>query len=372
MTSFTHLDDADRAAFDRDGYLFKRGLFYARRGRAVQPGHRHRPRDPGQPAQARRRRRRLDRARPVEPPGRRRLRHDRALRAGRRRGREAARRRGLPLPQQADDEAAGRRRALGVAPGLRLLVPERLPVARHALGRGGARAARRRENGCMQVLPAATSSAGIEHGRVAGQTGADPERVEQALKRLELVYCEMAPGDALFFHANTLHCSAANLSDKSRNLLICCYNKASNDPYKAHHHPRYTKLDMVPDEAVLAAGDRVADAAGPVVPGGGQGRDHGGAQGRVSRSRGVNRASPVAAKLRPHGHAARPARLPAASRQCRWPMLVRADAGCCAGGPAPGAWRRPCPCSAGQSGVATSPATSASTRPRTTCSRSRS
>ena len=86
--------------------------------------------------------------------------------------------------------------------------------------------------------------------------------MEQALERLELVHCEMAPGDALFFHANTLHCSAANLSDKSRNLLICCYNKASNDPYKDHHHPRYTQLDIVPDEAVLAAGERVADAAG--------------------------------------------------------------------------------------------------------------
>ena len=89
-----------------------------------------------------------------------------------------------------------------------------------------------RENGCMQVLAGSHKLGRLEHGRVAGQTGADPERVEQALERLELVHCEMEPGDALFFHANTLHCSAANNSDKSRNLLICCYNKASNDPYK--------------------------------------------------------------------------------------------------------------------------------------------
>lgn len=119
-----------------------------------------------------------------------------------------------------------------------------------------------RENGCMQVLRGSHRMGRIEHGRTAGQTGADPERVEEAMKRLELVYCEMDPGDALFFHANTLHCSAANLSDKSRNLLICCYNKASNNPYKAHHHPFYTPLQPVPDEAVLAAGDRIADAGG--------------------------------------------------------------------------------------------------------------
>ncbi|MGE3294503.1 MAG: phytanoyl-CoA dioxygenase family protein [Geminicoccaceae bacterium] len=103
-----------------------------------------------------------------------------------------------------------------------------------------------RENGCMQLL-AGSHKLG---------------RVEQALERLALIHCEMAPGDALFFHANTLHCSAANNSDKSRNLLICCYNKATNDPYKDHHHPRYTPLVMVADEAVLAAGDRIGDAAG--------------------------------------------------------------------------------------------------------------
>jgi ectoine hydroxylase-related dioxygenase (phytanoyl-CoA dioxygenase family) len=119
-----------------------------------------------------------------------------------------------------------------------------------------------RENGCMQLLAGSHKLGRLEHGRVAGQTGADPERVEQALGRLALIHCEMAPGDALFFHANTLHCSAANNSDRSRNLLICCYNKATNDPYKDHHHPRYTPLALVPDEAVLAAGDRIGDAAG--------------------------------------------------------------------------------------------------------------
>jgi ectoine hydroxylase len=118
-----------------------------------------------------------------------------------------------------------------------------------------------RENGCMQVLKGSHLMGRIEHGRAAGQTGADPERVEQAIKSMEVVHCEMEPGDALFFHSNTLHCSAANLSARSRNLLICCYNKASNNPYKPHHHPFYTRLERVPDEAVLAAGDRLADMA---------------------------------------------------------------------------------------------------------------
>jgi ectoine hydroxylase-related dioxygenase (phytanoyl-CoA dioxygenase family) len=111
-----------------------------------------------------------------------------------------------------------------------------------------------RENGCMQMLRGSHKMGRIEHGRAGGQTGADIERVEQAMRTMEVVHCEMAPGDALFFHSNTLHCSAANLSSAPRNLLICCYNKASNDPYKAHHHPSYTPLVRIADEDVLAAG----------------------------------------------------------------------------------------------------------------------
>ena len=121
-----------------------------------------------------------------------------------------------------------------------------------------------RENGCMQVLRGSHKLGRIEHGRVAGQTGADMERVEEAMKALELVYCEMAPGDALFFHSNTLHCSAANLSSTRRNLLICCYNKATNNPYKKHHHPFYTPLPKLPAAAVPpAAANAPQRAPGP-------------------------------------------------------------------------------------------------------------
>ena len=74
------------------------------------------------------------------------------------------------------------------------------------------------------------------------QAGADAERVDEILKRLPLVHVEMEPGDALFFHANLLHRSDQNRSDKPRWSMICCYNAARNDPYKESHHPRYTPL----------------------------------------------------------------------------------------------------------------------------------
>jgi ectoine hydroxylase len=113
-----------------------------------------------------------------------------------------------------------------------------------------------RENGCMQVLSGSHRMGRIEHVLTGDQAGADMERVREAQKRLELVYVEMDPGDVLFFHANLLHRSDQNRSDKPRWAMICCYNAARNDPYKESHHPRYTPLQKVPDSAILQAGLR--------------------------------------------------------------------------------------------------------------------
>ncbi|HEY8503077.1 MAG TPA: phytanoyl-CoA dioxygenase family protein [Gemmataceae bacterium] len=118
----------------------------------------------------------------------------------------------------------------------------------------------RRENGCLQVLRGSHHCGRIHHVLTGQQAGADMERVNELLKRLELVYCEMDPGDALFFHCNLLHRSDQNHSDRPRWSMICCYNAARNDPYKESHHPRYTPLQVVPDSAIKEVGvKRFAD-----------------------------------------------------------------------------------------------------------------
>lgn len=112
-----------------------------------------------------------------------------------------------------------------------------------------------KENGCLQVLKGSHHLGRVDHIKVGEQTGADPERVEQACKRFPLIYCEMQPGDALFFHCNLLHRSDQNKSEKSRWSYICCYNAAANNPYKEHHHPLYHPLEKVEDDAVLQDAD---------------------------------------------------------------------------------------------------------------------
>lgn len=121
-----------------------------------------------------------------------------------------------------------------------------------------------RMNGCLQVIQNSHHCGRINHVLTGDQAGADREHVEELLKRPDqfpLVYVEMEPGDALFFHSNLLHRSDQNKSDNPRWSMICCYNAARNDPYKDSHHPRYTPLAVVPDSAILEVGvKRFADS----------------------------------------------------------------------------------------------------------------
>ena len=107
-----------------------------------------------------------------------------------------------------------------------------------------------RENGCLQVLRGSHQLGRIDHVKIGDQTGADPERVAEAVSRHELIYVEAQPGDTLFFHANLLHRSDQNRSAAPRWSLIACYNARHNDPYRESRHPRYTPLEKTAEGAI--------------------------------------------------------------------------------------------------------------------------
>ena len=116
-----------------------------------------------------------------------------------------------------------------------------------------------KKNGCMQVLKGSHHVGRIDHVVYSGQNCAEPERVEQLLKNLELVYCELEAGSAMFFHCNTLHRSDANTSERNRWNLICCYNMAKNNPYIESLHPKYTPLEKVSNSAIKEAGLKLSN-----------------------------------------------------------------------------------------------------------------
>ena len=111
-----------------------------------------------------------------------------------------------------------------------------------------------RENGCLQVIRGSHHCGRIHHQLTGDQAGADRERVAEILKRFELVYVTMEPGGVVFFHSNLLHRSDQNVSDHPRWSMICCYNARRNDPYKESHHPRYTPLMPLEDDAIKSIG----------------------------------------------------------------------------------------------------------------------
>ncbi len=110
-----------------------------------------------------------------------------------------------------------------------------------------------KENGCLQVIKGSHRMGRIYHGFAGEQVGADMERVEVTLQRMELEYVELEPGDSLFFHCNLLHRSDANLSDHPRWSIISVYNALSNRPFKGSNTSSFTPIDRVSDAAIMEA-----------------------------------------------------------------------------------------------------------------------
>ena len=112
----------------------------------------------------------------------------------------------------------------------------------------------RKDNGCIQLLRGSHRLGRVTHISEHGQLCADPERVAWAKTIFDTVHAELGSGDVMFQHCNTLHCSEPNTSDATRTVLLCAYNMARNDAFRAHHHNRYAPIEKLPDSALKARG----------------------------------------------------------------------------------------------------------------------
>lgn len=112
------------------------------------------------------------------------------------------------------------------------------------------------ENGCIEMMKGSHKLGRINHVFVGKQYCADPERIEVAAERLEVLPCELGAGDAVFFHCNTLHRSSANRSDKRRWALITVFNALSNVPIKDRPHSEHIPVDKVDDAELMKCAGR--------------------------------------------------------------------------------------------------------------------
>jgi ectoine hydroxylase-related dioxygenase (phytanoyl-CoA dioxygenase family) len=108
-----------------------------------------------------------------------------------------------------------------------------------------------KENGCLQIIRGSHKMGKLNHGFSGEQVGADMVMVNNALRTMELVYCEIDPGDALIFHSNLLHRSEANLSPDPRWSIISVYNAQSNPAYNENTISWKIPVEAVPDDAIL-------------------------------------------------------------------------------------------------------------------------
>jgi ectoine hydroxylase len=108
-------------------------------------------------------------------------------------------------------------------------------------------------NGCLKLIAGSHKLGRIEHNRIGMASGVDPERLALIEQRHRVVACDMEAGDTVFFHANTLHASGPNLSDRPRTLLHMSYNAIDNSPFVAagQDHHKYKPLAKMPDDALI-------------------------------------------------------------------------------------------------------------------------
>lgn len=104
-----------------------------------------------------------------------------------------------------------------------------------------------RENGCLKLLRGSHRMGRIDHPNVGEANAVDPVVLEEAIARLELVDCDLMPGDCVFFHGNTLHASGPNHSTRPRTLLHVSYNALDNRASRPEDWHPFVELSPLED-----------------------------------------------------------------------------------------------------------------------------
>eukprot|EP01051_Picozoa_sp_SAG22_P009972 SAG22_NODE_869_length_6749_cov_3.048120_3_plen_166_part_00 len=124
-------------------------------------------------------------------------------------------------------------------------------------------------NGCLRVLRGSHKLGRLEHIQHGSQLMTEPERLAHVLQQCEEVYCELGAGDILYYHGNTLHASAPNLSQSSRWSIIFGWALKANPVVIAPDptHP-FEPLDEQAVAATIDEHERRLVAAGslPLPP----------------------------------------------------------------------------------------------------------
>ena len=108
------------------------------------------------------------------------------------------------------------------------------------------------ESGCLNMLKGSHLMGRVDRIRDEhAYSNIHPLRAQAMLDRFESVAIELEPGDALFFHGNTVHASGDNRASWNRILLEFSYNGVSNAPvFAGQDHHAVKRLEIAPDDSL--------------------------------------------------------------------------------------------------------------------------
>ena len=106
-------------------------------------------------------------------------------------------------------------------------------------------------NGCLQVIEKSHLLGRVDCVEIGNALLCDPKYITNALKHLKIIDCEMAAGDTVFFHSNTIHGSLENKTNETRILMHCHYNAMSNRPSQENLEAHSClPINKMPDSAI--------------------------------------------------------------------------------------------------------------------------
>ena len=100
-----------------------------------------------------------------------------------------------------------------------------------------------RQNGCLRVIPGSHKLT-LDSGRFDAALFLRPDLPENKTLIGQAEVVELLPGDVLFFHSRLFHAAGRNLSDETKLSVVFTYHEAGNHPIHDTRSARFPSIRL--------------------------------------------------------------------------------------------------------------------------------
>ena len=98
-------------------------------------------------------------------------------------------------------------------------------------------------NGCLRVIPG-SHRVSLDRGRLDAALFLRPDIADNKALISQAKVVELAQGDVLFFHSKLFHAAGRNLTDSVKFSLVYTYHQASNKPIEGTRSARFPSIGL--------------------------------------------------------------------------------------------------------------------------------